>query len=59
MFCDPKNSGPQEFSLLGRKVLHTIVIFDDVNLSNFVTKSVYTKVEMEIEEGGMLSACTK
>jgi hypothetical protein len=53
MFCDPKNNGPQEFSLLGRKVLHTIVIFDDVNLSNFVTKSVYTKVEMEIEEGGM------
>jgi hypothetical protein len=53
MFCDPKNSGPKEFSLLGRKVLNTIVIFDDVNLSNFVTKSVYTKVEMEIEEGGM------
>ncbi len=54
MFWDPKNSLPKEFSLLGRKVLkNTMVIFDDVNLSNFVIKSVYKKVKMEIEEGGM------
>jgi hypothetical protein len=51
---DPKN-----FHFWEEKVLNTMVIFDDVNLSNFVNKSMYKKVLNGNRGRRNVSACTK